>query len=111
MTNTAIHARPPAWALLEKAITERKSVRVTYHGHRRVLCPHLLGWHNDRAKLLSYQASGTTSTGALTSDHRHRWRAMFVDEIEDPAITDQPWQTAPNYTPHVIGIDSIELAV
>jgi hypothetical protein len=33
---------------------------------------------------------------------------MFVDEIEDPTITDEQWQTANNRT-H--GIDTLALAV
>lgn len=36
---------------------------------------------------------------------------MFVDEIEDPAITDEPWQSADNYTPVCNNIDEVEIDV
>ncbi|MGH9267978.1 MAG: WYL domain-containing protein [Acidimicrobiales bacterium] len=103
--------RPPAWDLLAQAVIDRRTVRAAYHGHERLLCPHQLGWKNGRARVLSYQAAGSTSGGPLNADHHQRWRWMFVDEIEDAAITDDRWQSAPNYRPGGTGIDVIEVAV
>jgi hypothetical protein len=76
-----------------------------------VLCPHLLGWKNGRALLLSYQASGSTSAGPLSANRKQRWRWMSVDELDGPAITDDVWQTATNYHPHNVSLDVIEIAV
>jgi hypothetical protein len=111
MTVAALRTRPAAWQLLQQAIAEHKTVKAIYHGHERLLCPHLLGWRNGQAKLLAYQASGTTSTGRLNLDPTQRWRSMFLDQIEHLVITSDPWQTAPNYTPNVAGIDVIEVAI
>jgi hypothetical protein len=36
---------------------------------------------------------------------------MLVDELDDPVITDRPWQTADNYSPHSHCIDHAELAI
>ena len=55
MTVIALRTRPPAWELLQHAIAEHKTVKAIYHGHERLLCPHLLGWHHERAELLAYQ--------------------------------------------------------
>ena len=89
---------PPAWAVLQAAIGQRRPVRVSYHGHQRIVCPHALGWKNNRPLLLGYQTGGHTSTGTLPADPRQRWRNFFVDEIDqlaaDPA---SPWATADNY--------------
>ena len=109
MTVIALRPRPPMWDLLRQAIEERKTIKARYHGRDRLLCPHLLGWRNGPAKLLSYQASAPT--GAPTADPHQRWRSMFVDELEDLAITDAPWLTAANYTADAVGIDIIEVAV
>jgi hypothetical protein len=103
--------RPDVWAVLEAALVERRTVRVVYHGHARVICPHALGWKAGRAKVLAYQAAGTTSGGGLPADPRQRWRSMFVDEIEQPVMIDRPWQTSENYTPTHNGIDRLELDV
>lgn len=105
---TTLH-RPPAWGLLVQAITNQRAMRASYHGHDRVLCPHLLGWKNGRALVLCYQTDGSTSRGPISGDHQ-RWRWLFVDQIHDPVLTDSPWQTAPNYRPDTAPIDIIELA-
>jgi hypothetical protein len=101
---------PSAWSILAQALTEGRTVRAQYHGHDRLLCPHALGWKNGRAKVLAYQAAGSTSNGSLPQAHRDRWRTMFVDEIRDAIIVpDAPWQTADNYTASSNGIDRLEL--
>lgn len=102
---------PPAWETLQRALRERRAVRARYHGHDRLLCPHALGWKHGRAKVLVYQADGTTSSGTLPPDHRQRWRSMFVDDIQEPTITGDPWQTADNYTPTTNGIDTVAIAI
>jgi hypothetical protein len=111
MTLIPISPRPPAWDLLAQALTERRPVRALYRGAERTLCPHALGWKNRRAKLLAYQSDGTTSHGPLPTDTHQRWRSMFIDEIETAVLTDQPWQTADNYSLNTNTIDHIELAI
>ena len=103
--------RPPGWDLLARAILQRRTITADYHGHTRLLCPHLFGWKNGRARVLSYQASGSTSQGALNPDPNQRWRWMLVEDIQHAAITDHPWQSAPNYRPGGTVIDTIEIAV
>jgi hypothetical protein len=97
MTATAI--LPTSWALLDAALRARRPVQVTYHGRRRLICPHALGWNNDRAVVLGYQTGGQTSTGSLHPDPRKRWRCLFVDEIDHITAADPAslWQTADNY--------------
>jgi hypothetical protein len=36
---------------------------------------------------------------------------MFVDEIEDLTVTDDPWETAKNYSHDSNCIDELEIAV
>jgi hypothetical protein len=89
-------------------------VRVSYHGHERVLCPHALGWHNGRPMLLGYQAGGWTSTGALDADPRKRWRCLFVDEVgKVVAEPGKAWASADNYdhTHPFNSIDEVAFAV
>lgn len=111
MIPNAAPSRPPAWDVLEQALTARRTVRARYHGHERVLSPHVLGWKDGRAKVLAYQSGGTTSVGAISPNARERWRSMFVDEIDHPTITDDRWETADNYSPNSNGIDELALEV
>jgi len=113
MTTTA--APPTAWAPLEAALRQRRPVHVTYHGRRRLICPHALGWHNHRPMLLGYQTGGHTSTGTLPADPRQRWRCMYVDELNhvQAAGPASPWGTADNYNPsHPFpAIDKLAIAI
>jgi len=102
--------RPLAWSVLEQALIERRPVLATYNGRQRLLCPHALGWKNGHAKVLAYQAEGTTSHGPAP-DPRQQWRSMFIDQIADAVITHDPWRTADNYTPNTTGIDDLYLDI
>ena len=101
-----------AWPVLEQALRTRRPVALRYHGQDRVACPHALGFKAGRARVLSYQVGGTTSTGTLPGNPAQRWRCLFIDEIEEIRITDGPWQTAPNYSPATAnGIDTLMIAL
>jgi hypothetical protein len=107
-------APPLAWDVLEGALRQRRPVHVSYHGRRRLLCPHALGWKDGRPMLLGYQTGGQTSTGALPADPRQRWRCLFVDEVEHVLVDmNAPWGTADNYNPAqpFRAIDQVALAV
>jgi hypothetical protein len=112
---STISILPTPWALLEAALRARRPVEVCYHGRRRVICPHALGWNNGRAMVLGYQTGGETSTGTLPADRAERWRCMFVDEIEQvlAADSDSPWQSADNYNSShpFASIDMLAIAV
>ena len=105
----------PAWAVLEAALRQHRPMLVSYHGRQRLVCPHALGWKDNRPMLLAYQSGGQTSTGALPADPRQRWRCMFVDDIDHVAVADtaSPWGTADNYNAsHPFpAIDEVTIAI
>jgi hypothetical protein len=112
---TTIATLPTAWALLNNALRARRPVEVLYHGRRRLICPHALGWSKQRPIVLGYQTGGDTTTGSLPADERKRWRCLFVDEINEIVAPDPatPWGTADNYN-HLhpfAGIDNVAIAV
>lgn len=96
MTATAV---PAFTETLVVALVERRAVQVTYHGRKRVVCPHAIGRKGERVMLLAYQVGGETSTGSLAADPTRRWRCLYVDEIEGVAHHDGGWQSAGNYDP------------
>lgn len=95
-----------AWEILHLGLAHRRVVRVTYHDRHRLVCPHVLGWKNGRAKVLVYQ---TAVVGP--SDHPRGWRDLFVDQVADAALTDEPWHTPAAYTPVTSGIDVLAAAL
>ncbi len=107
MTTTPILI-PTTWNVLSQALTDRRAVKATYHDRLRIICPHALGWKNGRAKTLVYQ---TAILDHQPSHDPHGWRSLFIDDIEDPIITNDPWHTAANYTPYTTGIDTLAAAI
>jgi hypothetical protein len=100
-------AIPTTWNVLHASLAQRRPVRARYHQRLRVLCPHAIGWKNGQAKVLVFQ---TAVIDASSSDPVG-WRSMFVDKIQDAAVSDDTWQTADNYTPHTTGIDTLSAAI
>ena len=96
------------WQVLTTALSQRRAVRARYHDRTRVLCPHALGWKHGRAKALVYQ---TDIVGPARDDDARGWRSLFIDEIEDAVVTDDPWHTASDYTSHGNGIDTLVAAI
>lgn len=89
-------ARPPAWDVLEAALRQRRPVRLVYHGRLRTICPHALGWKNDKAMLLAYQGAQPEAGPAVPAPSRG-WRNLLVEEISDVALAGTGWETAENY--------------
>ena len=90
---------PVAWVHLDAAMRSRRPLFVSYHGRKRLICPHALGWLAGRAMVLGYQTGGETSTGSLDPDPRKRWRVLYLDEIDEvvPAEPASRWGSADNY--------------
>jgi hypothetical protein len=62
-----------------EAIADRRLLQFNYHGHNRVVEPHLLGQDRSGNDVLSaYFVSGFTE-----SSHSRRWRRYFVNDIQD----------------------------
>jgi hypothetical protein len=101
---------PQAWADLEGALRSRRPVFVYYHGRRRLICPHALGWKEGRPMLLGYQTGGQTSTGrcrptptstgAASSSTRSKtwWRPTKRRHGGPPPTTTLPAPSTPSTT-------------
>lgn len=78
------------YELIREATLARRQVVATYKGHRRELCPHVLGTKNGRRHGLFFQfAGGSASTLPPGGD----WRCIPVDGLEEVTIRDGPWHT------------------
>jgi predicted DNA-binding transcriptional regulator YafY len=113
-TITTIRARR-AWEPLETALRQRQPIRLSYHGHQRVVCPHALGWKDSRPMLLGYQTPNPADTTANPTDLRPGWRCMYIDEIDSIDTTGpaNAWVTDRNYNPArpFPNIDHVTIAI
>jgi len=82
------------FGLVRHALLERKRVSAVYDGLRREMCPHVLGWKNDREHALFFQFAGGSRQGLPPGG---AWRCLDLCELSDVSIYDGSWRTGPGY--------------
>ena len=92
---------------VEKAVLEKKTVIAYYHGHRREMCPHVIGWKNGKEHALFYQFGGTSSSRAIIAGSKDNWRCLDISELSDVEVIDGPWHTASNHSRPQTCVDEI----
>ena len=99
-------------ALVASAIRQRLTLVARYGGHRRELCPHLLGTKDGRAQVLCYQFAGGSDSGLEPDGSPANWRCLRVDQLELLAMVGGPWHTASDYAAATqTCVDAMEVAV
>lgn len=76
------------YKLFEQAIRERKQIACTYGGHRRELCPIILGHTRGEERALTFQIGGQSSSGLPASGE---WRCQFLSRVKLASLRDGPW--------------------
>jgi hypothetical protein len=88
--------------LIKHAINNRQSIRATYGGQARLLCPHVLGVDKDGGlQALFYQFGGASNSRPIQPDGSpDNWRCLALDKLSNvQAITGGGgWHTAPNHS-------------
>jgi len=101
-----------AHARLRVAIINRRPIAAFYLGHRRLLCPHLLGWNKHRRhQVLCYQYEGNSESGLKPARASDNWRCLAVENLREVELLDGPWQTAENHSRPQTCIEEVELDV
>jgi hypothetical protein len=78
-----------AHALFLAAMRERRQIVCRYQGHRREICPILLGRTGLEEKALVFQFGGSTSAGPVSPPGA--WKCFRLAEVRDIALRDGPW--------------------
>ena len=87
------------FVLIHDAIRNKRQIVATYRGHRRWMCPHVLGYKQGRAQCSFYQFGGSSARGLARDGSDDNWRCMLIEELEDVHSVVGPWYSAPNYSP------------
>jgi hypothetical protein len=86
--------RTEAFELVKQAIAEKKLISAVYHGKKRELCAHVLGWKVDREHALFFQVGGDSVKGIATTGS---WRCLNLDELSEVELHDGEFLTGPGY--------------
>jgi hypothetical protein len=95
------------YALVRRAIEERRQVHATYAGHQRRMCPHVIGTRAGQARALFFQFAGGSGRGLATGGD---WRCLSLEGLSGVSIHDGPWHTRAHSEPQSC-IDDVDLAV
>jgi len=99
------------YQLIRDAILNKRQVLATYHGHRREMCPHVLGTKRGSRHALFYQFGGSSSSGIGAIGSGLNWRCVLIDWLSDVEVRDGPWYTAPTHSRPQTCVDSIDVEV
>jgi hypothetical protein len=110
--SAAVPALEQAHTRIRAAIIHRRPIAALYRGHRRLLCPHLLGWNKHRRlQVLCYQYGGDSKSGLKPADASDNWRCLAVENLNQVQLLDGPWHTAENHSRPQTCIEEVELDV
>ena len=82
-------------AILLRAMREQRPVACTYQGHRREICPVMLGSTGLEEKALVFQFGGTTSKGPI---RKPDWKCFKLDEVRDAVLIEGRWRSGSDHS-------------
>jgi hypothetical protein len=109
-TDIEIVRMPSAnYKLFVRAMRERKQIDCTYDGHRRELCPHILGHNKDGEEAaLAVQFGGNTSKGPL---QKPQWKCLRLALVSNAELRDGRWYEGKRHNQQQHCVASVDLAV
>jgi hypothetical protein len=97
---------PDVYELIRSATLAKQQVLATYKGHRRELCPHVLGTKDGRRQALFFQFGGGTSSWLPPGGE---WRCIPIDWLEDVVVREGPWHTDQGHELPETCVDEIDV--
>ena len=97
------------YTLFLRAMREKKQISCVYQGHRRELCPILLGRTGLEEKSLVYQFGGNTSEGPIPPPGD--WKCLRLAEIRDPVLRDGAWHAGNSHSSAQVCMKMVEYDV
>ena len=96
------------YSLIKQAIIHKDQVIATYNGHRREMCPHVIGRKGGRQQALFFQFAGGRSSGLPAGGE---WRCIPVDRLTDVVVRPGPWHTGTSHTQEQTCVDVVDAEV
>jgi hypothetical protein len=96
------------YGMIRQAILNKQQVIATYNGHRREMCPHVIGRKGQRRQALFFQFAGGSSSG-LPPDGE--WRCIPVDRLENVVVRPGEWHTGTSHMRDQTCVDVVDAEV
>lgn len=95
------------YALICRAIAERKQVHALFDGRPRAFCPHVIGAWAGQPRVLGFQFDGYSSSGLPPEGD---WRCLQLDRFSEVELREGPWRTRPHSLPQSC-IDEVDVSI
>lgn len=99
---------PDVYSIVREAIMGQVQVVATYRGHRREMCPHVIGTKAGKRHALFFQFGGSSSSGLPPGGE---WRCIPIDELRDVASHPGEWHTGASHTQRQSCVDHVDIEV
>lgn len=97
------------YTLFEQAMRQRKQVVCLYGGHRRELCPIILGHKKSGEEAaLTFQFAGESSSRLPPGG---QWRCLLLSGASDVELRDGPWRAGASHEQPQSCVDIVDLDV
>ena len=96
------------YQLFERAMRGRQQVVCMYNGHRRELCPVILGHSQKEEKALTFQFGGDSKSGLPRGG---QWRCLWLSKVRDVELRDGPWFTGSSHSQPQGCVEVVDLDV
>jgi hypothetical protein len=94
--------------LFGQAMAGRKQIICMYGGHRRELCPIILGQSGGEEKALTYQFGGRSSSGLPPGGE---WRCLWLSKVSNVQLQDGPWHSGSSHSQPQGCVEIVDLDV
>lgn len=97
-----------AYSIIRQAILDKDQVIVTYGGHRREMCPHVIGTKYGRHQVLFFQFAGSSSSGLPRGGE---WRCIPIEGLSDIVSQPGPWYSGEDHAQLQTCVDLVDVEV
>jgi hypothetical protein len=96
----------PTYTLFRNAILAEQQVTCSYAGHRRELCPHIIGANKDGEEAVLAWQFGGESSGKLP-----QWRCLKLANVRDARARDGRWHEGGSHKSEQSCVAAIDLDI
>jgi hypothetical protein len=100
------HALSPTYTLFRNAILAEQQVTCSYGGHRRELCPHIIGTNKDGEEAVLAWQFGGESSGKLP-----QWRCLKLANVSNARAQDGRWHEGGSHKSEQSCVANIDLDI
>jgi hypothetical protein len=99
---------PDTYSIVRQAILDKDQIIATYRGHRREMCPHLIGTKDGRRQALFFQFAGSSSSGLSAGGE---WRCIPIEGLSDVLSQPGVWYNGGDHIQPQTCVDLVDVEV